>query len=66
MWSRDHFLDLHSFDSIAKLFSIFRISITAHKPRSRIFWKGLNHLLRRPGSGWMIRHIEMNDLSSAM
>ncbi len=62
----DQFFDLHSFDSTPKFRSINRISIPQQKTWGSVFRKGLDHLLRRPGSGRMKCHVEMNDAPSAV
>src|SRR5499433_477904 len=64
MWRGDHFFDLHSIHPPLKIVSIDRIPVSQQEAWSRVFRKRLDHLLRRPGGGWMFSDVEMKDLTS--
>src|SRR5262249_57330712 len=58
--------DLLSSSPPLKILSVDRIPVSEQEARSRVFRKRLDHLPRRPGGGWMIRDVEMNDSTSFM
>ena len=66
MWGGDHLFDLPSSYPPLKIVSVDRIPVSEQEAWSRVFRKGLDHLLRSPGGGWMIRDVEMNNSTSFM
>ena len=64
--SGDHFFDPHSSYPPLKIMSIDRIPVSDQKAWGCVFRKRLDHLLRRPGGGWMFCNVEMHNLTSFM
>src|SRR5262249_34853922 len=62
----DHFFDLHSFNSEAKLFPVDLISISKQVAWRRIFRKCFDHLPRCPDGRRMRGDIEADNPSSIM
>src|SRR5262249_61433958 len=58
------FLSLYPLPPPLKIVSIDRIPVSQQEAWSRVFRKRLDHLLRRPGGGWMFSDVEMKDLTS--
>jgi len=61
--SGDHFFDPHSSYPPLKIMSIDRILVSDQKAWGGVFRKRLDHLLGSPGGGWMLRNVEVNDLT---
>src|SRR5262245_29161201 len=59
----DHFFDPHSSCPPLKIMSIDRIPVSDQKAWGGVFRKRLDQLLGSPGGGWMLRNVEMNDLT---
>src|SRR5947208_7338740 len=60
-WSRPHFPNTHSLDSVLEVLPIDSISVTNQIAGRLLFRKGFDNLLCRPRRRRMFGHIKMND-----
>jgi hypothetical protein len=56
----DDFADTHANQSALEDVAVDAVSIFMHPARRGVVRKRVDHLLRRPGCGWMIRDVDMH------
>ena len=63
---REDFLDLERSDTRPNVVAINTVAIPQEIARSVVLGEGLDNLLRRPGRGGVVRHVEVQHLAPTM
>jgi len=65
-WCRKNLGDAHAFHPSPKFADVDTVSIAKQVARRRVIGKGFDDLLRRPGGGGGVCHVEVRDLAAMM
>ena len=65
-WCREDLGDAHALHPSSKLAPVDAVAIAKEIARRRVIGERLDDLLRGPGGGWGIRHVEVHDSAATM